>query len=376
MDRTLFATTEPTLSVSSRDIDEGRIGLEADVAIHVCPSCNTELEDRYHFDCPECDRSGLPVSRCRRCGGALSDELVRYTAEGANGSVSRALPGVSCRSCAVTGVEAHELEALEALAESVLGPLEVLPELGIATPEALEVLADADVCGAGEPEEIVKQRDGMRLRIGHPSALFESALGVVTEHDPGDIFSPTLSLVPGPPYSHARRRTIQRLLAEVQSELGAPVTCWSASVGLSEEPLVDSVLTAQLVAWDAEHDGMALAVYHAIIAGYAPGRFRNSVRLLEQVLGVAPGAALADRLRERVGTLSRPPLDVLQRLWLAMHPGRAFDERRVYESMQAFQASYDAPFDGERGWRLPWEEPDFEGYSAWLRRLTSALLAD
>jgi predicted RNA-binding Zn-ribbon protein involved in translation (DUF1610 family) len=373
MTRTLFAPGEPTLVVSSRDLDEGRIGLEADVALHVCPSCNTELEDRYHFDCPECAVSGLPTSRCRRCGGALSDELVRYTAEGESGSVSRMVPGVSCPRCAVAGVEEHELEALEALAESVQGPLTVLPETGISTPDLLEVLADADVCGPGEPEQIEKQRDGMRLWISHPSALFESALGVVTEHDPSDIFSPTLSVQPGPPYSAAQRRTIQRLLADVQLELGAPVTCWSAGVGLSEEPLIDPVLTEQLLAWD-ESDGMAIALYHAIIADHAPGRFRNTVRLLERVVGGAPGGPLAEAVRLRVGALARPPLGVLQQLWLAMHPGRPFDERRVYDSMEAFHALYDEPFDGARASRLPWEEPDFDGYSAWLRRLVSALL--
>jgi predicted RNA-binding Zn-ribbon protein involved in translation (DUF1610 family) len=374
MNRTFSAPTEFTLKVSSRDLDEGRFGLEADVATHVCPSCNTELEDRYHFDCPECGAHGLPTSRCRHCGGTLSDELVQYTAEGEDGSVSRAVPGVSCRACAVTGVEEHELEALAALAESVHGPLQVLPELGISTPEGLEVLADAAVCGPGEPEQVEKERDGMRLRIGHPSALFESALAVVTEHDPGDIFSPTFSVQPGPPYSQAQRLTIQRLLADVQSELGAAVTCWSASVGLSEEPLIDSVLIEQLIAWDEGKDGNALALYHAIVAGYAPGRFRNSVRLLEQVLGLSPGAALAEPLRGRVRALEGPPFGVLQQLWLAMHPGRPFDEQRVYESMQAFHAAHDEPFDGARAWRLPWEEPDFEGYSAWLRRLVSALL--
>jgi predicted RNA-binding Zn-ribbon protein involved in translation (DUF1610 family) len=373
MKLTFFAPSEPSSSVSSRDLDEGRIGLEADVALHVCPSCNTELEDRYHFDCPECGVSGLPRSRCRHCGGALSTELVRYTAEGESGTVSRWVPAVSCPSCAVTGVEEHELEALEALAESVQGPLAVLPESGISTPDLLEVLADADVCGPGEPEQIEKRRDGMRLWIGHPSALFESALGVVTEHDPSDIFSPTLSIEPGPPYSAAQRRTIQCLLADVQAELGAPVTCWSAGVGLSEEPVIDPVLTEQLLASE-DSEGLGLALYHAIIADHAPGRFRNSVRLLELILGVATGGPLADALRQRVATVARPPLGVLQQLWLAMHPGRPFDEPRVYESMQAFHALYDEPFDRARASRLPWEEPDFDGYSAWLRRLVSELM--
>ena len=58
-----------------------------------------------------------------------------------------------------------------------------------------------------------------------------------------------------------------------------------------------------------------------------------------------------------------------------MHPGQPFELGRVFSSMAAFHESYSAPLDAARGAPLPWEEPDFEGYSAWLRRLISALLA-
>jgi predicted RNA-binding Zn-ribbon protein involved in translation (DUF1610 family) len=367
---------EPWLGVTSRDVEEGRVQLESDVAIHRCRSCNTELGDRYHFDCPECGHASRPVSCCRSCGGALASELIRYLAEApGGGSVLKLLPGVSCAACALTAVEEQELEALEALAACANVPVELLPESGISTRERLEVLADADVCGPGEPEEIVKQRDGMTLRVGSPTPLFEAALAVVTEHDPADIFSPTLSFEPGPPYTAAQRRVFHLLFADLQRELGTPVSCWSASVGLSEEPLVDPVLTEQLMNWSGDPDGSALALYHAITGGQAPGRFVNSVRLLARVLGVHAGQELGEVLRERLERLDPPPLEILQQLWLAMHPGRSFDERQVFASMQAFHARYAAVRDNQAGPRLPWEEPDFDGYAAWLRRLVSALLA-
>jgi predicted RNA-binding Zn-ribbon protein involved in translation (DUF1610 family) len=369
------AASPATLRVSSRDLAAGRARRESELCVHACRSCSVELADRYHFECPECGHHEPPLSRCRACAGPVSAEWVQYVAHGrARGSVTKFVPGVSCKACGVSAVEEHGLDVLGQLADVARGPLTILPESGIATPEATEVLADADVCGTGEPEQIEKQRDGMRLRVGSPSALFDAALGAITEHDPDDIFSPTLSLEPGPPYSIAQRRTAALLLAEVQRELGAAVTCWSASVGLSEEPLVDPVLTQQLMFLPHDPGAIALGLYHAVTAGHAPGRFLNSVRLLTFVLQPEPGEAWAAALERRVSALGPPPLELLQQLWLAMHPGQPFDAGRVYASMQAFHDRYTAPLDTGQGARLPWEEPDFDGYAAWLRRLVSALL--
>lgn len=363
---------QPEYEVTSRDVADGRVGLESEVAVHRCRHCDVEFTDRYHFDCPECGREGRPSTRCRRCAGPLQPRLFRYSAEGPRGRATKLLCGVRCPACDASAVEEHDLDALDALAEVAVGSLELLPEAGIFSAERLEVLADADVCGAGEPEQIEKRAGGMVLRVGEPSALFETALAVVTEQDPQDIFSPTLSLEPGPPYSPAQRHTFHLLLAEVQRELGAPVSCWSASVGLAEEPLIDAVLTEQLMQLDDR--GGALALYHAIASGHAPGRFVNSVRLLARVVGVPADGDVTGALRSRVGALPQPPLEILQRLWLAMRPGQTFDEERVYDSMRAFHARYSALDPPGSPPRLPWEEPDYDGYAAWLRRLVSALL--
>lgn len=365
---------EPELLVTSRDVESGRVRLESEVALHRCRGCEVEWPDRYHFDCPECGRTGPALTRCRVCAGPLEQRLLRYSAEGPRGRVLKPLCGVLCPACDVSAVEEHGLDALDAVAELAIGSIELLPEAGIFGSDQLEVLADADVCGAGEPEQIEKLADGMRLRIGAPSALFEAALAVVTEQDPKDIFSPTLRVEPGPPYSAAQRGTFHRLLAEVQRELGAPVTCWSASVGLAEEPLIDPVLTEQLMQLD--DGGGALAIYHAVASGLAPGRFTNSVRLLARVLGVPADGDVTGALRARLGALPVPPLEILQRLWLAMQPGRVFDAERVYAEMAAFHARYAALDPPGSAPRLPWEEPDYEGYAAWLRQLVSVLLGN
>lgn len=362
--------------VTSAELDRGDVQLDDDVAIHACASCGVQFEDRYHLDCPSCGAWGCPVSSCRACSTPLVLETLQFVSLSESASVSKSICGVRCPACGLWGVEGHELSALAELATSVElanvpGPLEILPERGYFTAQRLEVLADADVGGTEEPEEVEKRGGGLVLRVGAPSALFDAALGVITDHEPGDIFSPTLTLTPGPPYDDRQRATIQRLLVEVQRDLGSAVSCWSASVGLSEQPLVDPVLAQQLSEQHDAADAVALALYNAILTGRAPGRLLNSVRLLERVLGDPPPERLAETLRVAVEQRGRQALPVLEQLWRAMYPGRAFDEARVYAEMQEFHARCAMP-DG--GLELPWEQPDHEGYSAWLRRLVSELL--
>lgn len=367
-------------SISSVDVERGRVPLDADVAIYACASCDAELSDRYHLDCPRCGARGCPVSRCRGCGAQLGPRAFQFVSLGPAGSrVLKQLTGVCCTGCGVSGIEGHELDVLAELAASselagLPGPLEIIPEMGYFTPQRLEVLADADVGGVDEPEQVEKQASGMVLRIAAPSPVFDAALGAITDHDPGDIFSPTLTLTPGPPYGREQRATFHRLLAEVQRELGSAVTCWSASVGLSEEPLVDPVLAEQLIGWSGDRDGRALALYNSILAGHAPGRLLNGIRLLERVLGDPEPALFAEALRAAVEQRGRRPLPVLEQLWRALFPGRAFDEQHVYMALQEFHGRCAQPPADERGAPLPWEQPDHEGYGAWLRRLVSELL--
>jgi hypothetical protein len=160
----------------------------------------------------------------------------------------------------------------------------------------------------------------------------------------------------------------------VQRQLGAPRTFWAASRRRPEEPLIDPVLTEQLM--QLGDGGAALALYHAVASGYAPGRFLGSVRLLACVLGVPADGDVTGALRARIGALPAPPLDLLRRLWRAIHPGRVFDPEHVYAAMASFHARYAALEPPGSAPRLPWEEPDYEGYAAWLRRLVSLLLGD
>jgi len=367
-------------SISSIDVAGGHVPLDADVAIYSCASCDAELSDRYHLDCPRCGARGCPLARCRGCRATLGPRAFQFVSVGPAGvQVRKQLTGVHCPGCGVSGIEGHELDVLAELAScselaGAAGPLEIIPEMGYFTPQRLEVLADADVGGAEEPEQVEKRASGMVLRIASPSVVFEAALAAITDHDPRDIFSPTLTLTPGPPYGREQRATFHRLLAEVQRELGSAVTCWSASVGLSEEPLVDPVLAEQLIEWSGDREGRSLALYNGILAGHAPGRLLSSIRLLERVLGDPEPARFAETLRAAVEQRGRHALPVLEQLWRAICPGRAFDEPLVYAAMQEFHARCAEPPADERGAPLPWEQPDHEGYGAWLRRLVSELL--
>jgi predicted RNA-binding Zn-ribbon protein involved in translation (DUF1610 family) len=388
-----------TIEITSRDLAAGAAALEADIAAHACSGCGAQFADRYHFDCPECGQVGSLSSRCRSCSGSLLAERVYYVAYGPRGgTASKILPGVTCLTCGVSGVEHHWLAKLDELAAMLGTSLHFLPEAGIYTPAMLEVLADADVSAPGAPDEVAKQGNGMSVRVGSPSALFDAALEVVIEREPGNVFSPTLQVTPGPPYGAAQRREFHVLLGQIQRDLGAPVVCWSASVGLSDDPPIDAVLTEQLTSWEADAHGSVLALYHDIVADRAPGRLRNSVRFLELVLerqrveriararrdarvtdadfrALVEGFSLdlGAQLRQSIRSLPERPLDILQRLWLTMRPGKSFDEGEVYDAIVSFPESHAHKRDGQ-GPRLPWEEPDFDGYARELQKLVSAML--
>lgn len=395
---TRSAARAVTLELTSSDLTSGRATLEPEVAIHSCSGCAFVFADRYHFDCPECGHEGAPLSRCRACGGVLRAERVRYVALGADGgSVTKLLPGVTCGGCGLSGVEHHQLEKLHELSEMLDEDLHFLPEVGIYTPSVLEVLADAEVACPGAPDEITKQRNGLAVRVGNPTEVFDAALELLTEREPGAVFSPTLQVTPGPPYTAAQRRDFHVLLAQIQCDLSAPVICWSASVALSDDPPIDAVLSEQLIGWEADTDGQGLALYHDIIADRAPGRFTSTVRLLELVVTRwhAEHAAAADRapdvgapglgeraldpalelgaqLQRVVLSLEPSRSDILQNLWLTLRPGHDFDAHAVFGAMAAFPARYAER--REAGVSLPWEEPDFDGYARELLKLISAIL--
>jgi hypothetical protein len=388
-----------TLELTSSDLGSGKATVESEIAVHRCSSCGCIFSDRYHFDCPECGHEGPPLSQCRACGGALRTEHVRYVAlSPSGGTVTKILPGVTCSACGVSGVEHHQLEKLEELASTLDEHLGFLPEIGIYTAGMLEVLADAEVACPGAPEEITKQRNGLSVRIGNPTELFDAALEVLTEQEPGTVFSPTLQVTPGPPYTPAQRRDFHVLLAQIQCDLGAPVICWSASVALSDDPPIDAVLSEQLISWQADTDGQGLALYHDIVADRAPGRFLSTVRLLELVverwhadrvmaarhdplvtadefreLVRGLGRDFGEQLRRVVLSLEPSRSDILQRAWLTLRPGQDFDEHAVCGAIAAFPERYLQRRQGQ-GVSLPWEEPDFDGCARELSRLISAIL--
>lgn len=384
-----------TLELTSSDLASGKATIEAEVAVHRCTGCASVFADRYHLDCPECGHEDAPASRCRGCGGELRAERVRYVALGPSGSVTKVLPGVTCGACGLSGVEHHQLEKLDELASTLDEHLHFLPEVGIYTSDMLEVLADAEVACPGAPDEIVKERNGLSVRIGNPTELFDAALELVTEQEPGTVFSPTLQVTPGPPYTAAQRRDFHVLLGQIQCDLGAPVICWSASVALSDDPPIDAVLSEQLISWQADTDGQGLALYHDIVADRAPGRFLSTVRLLELVVArwhaeritaarhdpdvraaeLEQGLALGfgERLRHVVVSLAPSRSDILQRVWLTLRPGHDFDEDAVCHCIAAFPERYLRQREGEVV-SLPWEQPDFDGYARELLKLISAIL--
>jgi hypothetical protein len=399
LDQRWSVAGEATLQITSQDLALGMAKVEAELALHTCRHCNAEMSDRYHFDCPECGHEQPPVSSCRSCSGELQPEVVRYVASGSSGgTVTKMLAGVTCQRCGVSAVEHHQLLELDALARRSDQALHFLPELGIHTPLLLEVLVDAEVSGPGEPSEVIKQSGGLSVRVGSPSALFVAALELVTEQNADDLFSATLQVTPGPPYSAPDRRQLQLLIAQLQVELDAPLACWSASMAVSEDAPIDPVLTEQLSSWASDRDRTGLALYNAIVRNKPPGRFSSSFRLLELVLqrrleeeiaaardAPAPNAdfkllvrscsmTLSDKLSRQIRSMPAPPLETLQRLWLRMRPGLAFDESKVYDVIASFRRLYADWAAAEQSLVLPWEEPDFDGCVPPILGLISAIL--
>jgi hypothetical protein len=180
--------------------------------------------------------------------------------------------------------------------------------------------------------------------------------------------------------------------------LDAPLTCWSASTAVSEDPAIDPVLTDQLASWASDRDRKGLALYNDIVRNKLPGRFLSSFRLLELVLqrrleeeiaaardAPAPDAefqllvrscslGLSDKLRRQIRSMPVPPLETLQRLWLTMRPGLAFDEAKVYDVIASFRELYIDWVAVEPSLVLPWEEPDFDGCVQPILGLISAIL--
>src|SRR3954447_3474359 len=76
---------------------------------------------------------------CSRCNAPLEDPDVEYEARGSSGNRhTKSLPGHWCPTCSTVYVSRTFVDELDEFVESVPHDLQIIPEVGIRTADALE----------------------------------------------------------------------------------------------------------------------------------------------------------------------------------------------------------------------------------------------
>ena len=190
-----------------------------------CPNCGGV--DKWHpSGCQQCGTKDLPNYVCD-CGGTFNkDCYVKYMAVGAGTTqITRTYSSDKCQKCSKVLLYGFFIEELEDFVKSVPTDFCIIPEVGISTPNFLEILIDSH----SSYENIIKRSHGISIRLGGSSKLFDKALNYVTDYDLSDYghdCSPTLIVKPGPPYSFEQRKILHVLLSRMRKEIKCPLNFW------------------------------------------------------------------------------------------------------------------------------------------------------
>lgn len=363
-----------------------------------CPQCGAI--DKWHpSGCQECGAND--VAYACDCGGIFNEkEYCEYTAIGLGTTqISEIYSCWKCSACKKILVDSSWVEALEDFVTSVPPDFRIIPEVGIASPNFLEVLVDAHD-EYWEAVEVKRRSKGVSISIGEPSNLFKESLSYMTAYDIDDYghsLSPTLRIKPGPPYSIEQRRSIHLLLSRIRTLVKYPIKFWSVHFDADSDEHQEVIcdLIKSIERWPLDPGREAIALANAIANNDEPGLFVNTFRILELVLErsldrdilkyrkrpMTTDSAFLDlvrthnvdlktKIRRRVDELPEYPAEVMNALWRIMCPSRGFNKNEVYEKITLFRNMHvHQPFRKNEPLLLPWEIPNYEQFALLLLSL-------
>lgn len=363
-----------------------------------CPKCG--VIDRWlSSGCQECGANDVEYA-CD-CGGIFDvREYCEYTATGIGTTkITEIISAYKCSRCNKTMLDSFWVEALEDFARSVPPDFYIISEVGIATPNFLEVIVDVHD-GFEKIIKIKRQSCDVSISMGEPSSLFKESLNYVTSYDIDDYghsLSPTLRIKPGPPYSPEQRKTIHLLLSRIRTQFVYPIKFWSVHFDADSEEHQEVIcdLIRSLERWPLDRGREAIALANSISNNDEPGLFVNTFRLLELVLErtldrdilkyrknrtlVADAylelvrthnTDLKTKIRRRVDTLPEFPAEIMNALWRIMCPLRGFNRNEVYEKIAYFRNTHvHQPLRKNEPLMLPWEIPNYELFARLLLSL-------
>lgn len=388
--------------------------LEGQDLLPMCPRCHaTQAWNRTK--CTNCGEQKPPILACNACSEPLVNFEVEYTATSENQSqVTARFPAYRCPKCSHIFLLKRYPDNLDAFIATTPTRYRVIPEVGISSDDSLEVFvcqnphSGAILCETPKTPPIHKQANGMTMRFGTHSELFEQSLSYITnyeeeQHD--EIVSPTLYIEPGPPYSIDQRRTLHMLLSLMRLELGTPISFRSVHFGKvsdKEKEHTFRQLLSLVLQWPFDTDKRALALANAICNDEHPGFFVNAFRLLDIVLNrlidddiqrarwdkeisdqyflVAAkiyDSDFASKLKWRLDLLPNMPKSLLRDIWRVVQPSKGFNPDEVFtEIALASDVNRHGKCLLNDEIILPWEKPAFDFFANRLLKLIIMILQE
>lgn len=374
---------------------------------HSIACLNCGAVNKYSWDgCTNCGEKKGFSKLCLKCNSKLVSTNVEYTAVNSLGvSITKSYPAEQCSSCSHVYIFTTFPNRLdEDIRKAPLG-FELVPELGISTKGFIELFVD----GGRDYDQlptIKRTYQGVTVRFGHQSRLFQNWLYHITSYDSSDYghdLSPTVQIRPSPPYTNKQRRAIHLALAKLRVELETPLNFWSVHFGKTfpeEREEIIKELIPLLINWNLDKERKALMLINELGNNVHPGPFINAFRLLEFILeryidqdiekacwnrsisnqelltlAKSYGLELKIKLRRRVEALTATPTDILREIWRITQPGKGYNQIEVFAEIAKYRnVSVHAPLSSTEEIPLPWEVPPYEYFTNKLLKLIGFII--